>query len=155
MLDVYVAGVGLTPFGKDERSIGAMLADACRMALSDSASFASECIPDCVVIGSMDPIGFARQTGLDSLVGIELGLARDTEIHHVELGSATGAAAIELGSRLVSPDRNVLVCFGEKMKGKLRNEDIPSQISTVIAIEDREQGLGEMPETVRELMEKL
>ena len=64
MLDVYVAGVGLTPFGKDERSIGAMLADACRMALSDSASFASECIPDCVVIGSMDPIGFARQTGL-------------------------------------------------------------------------------------------
>ncbi len=145
MLDVYVAGVGLTTFGKDERPIGAILSHACRMALADSAPYTSDLVPDCVVIGSMDPIGFARQTGLDSLVGIELELARDTEIHHVELGSATGAAAIELGTRLVSPERNVLVCFGEKMKGKLRNEDIPSQISTVIAIEERERGLGEMP----------
>ena len=145
MLDVFIAGVGMTPFGKDMRPIGVMLADACRMALRDSAPFSSDCVPDCLVIGSMDPIGFARQTGLDSLVGIELGLARDTEIYHVELGSATGASAVELGTRLVSSRRKVLVCFGEKMKGKLRNEDISSQISTVIAEEERERGLGEMP----------
>jgi acetyl-CoA C-acetyltransferase/acetyl-CoA acyltransferase len=93
----------------------------------------------------MDPIGFARQTGLDSLVGMELGLSRDTEIYHVELGSATGAAAVELGKRLASSGLKVLVCFGEKMKGKLKNEEIPSQISTVIAEEERERGLGEMP----------
>jgi acetyl-CoA acetyltransferase len=145
MNDVYVAGVSLTPFGKDFRPIGIMLADACSKALKDSTPFLSETVPDCLVIGSMDPIGFARQTGLDSLVGMELGLNRDTEIYHVELGSATGAAAVELGKRLVSSGLKVLVCFGEKMKGKLKNEEIPSQISTVIAEEERERGLGEMP----------
>ena len=145
MNDVYIAGAGLTPFGKDFRPIGVMLADACQRALQDSIPFTPDPIPDCLVIGSMDPIGFARQTGLDSLVGMELGLSRDTEIYHVELGSATGAAAVELGKRLASSGLKVLVCFGEKMKGKLKNEEIPSQISTVIAEEERERGLGEMP----------
>lgn len=145
MKDVYVAGVSLTPFGKDFRPIGVMLADACRMALEDSKTYTEDRFPDCLVIGSMDPIGFARQTGLDSLVGMELGLPRYTEIYHVELGSATGAAAVELGKRLASGGLKVLVCFGEKMKGKLKNEEIPSQISTVIAEEERERGLGEMP----------
>jgi acetyl-CoA C-acetyltransferase len=144
MNDVYIAGVSLTPFGKDFRPIGVMLADACQKALQDSVSFTPKAVPDCLVIGSMDPIGFARQTGLDSLVGMELGLSRDTEIYHVELGSATGAAAVELGKRLASSGLKVLVCFGEKMKGKLKNEEIPSQISTVIAEEERERGLGEM-----------
>jgi acetyl-CoA C-acetyltransferase/acetyl-CoA acyltransferase len=145
MNDVYIAGAGLTPFGKDFRPIGVMLADACQKALQDSIPFTPDPVPDCLVIGSMDPIGFARQTGLDSLVGMELGLSRDTEIYHVELGSATGAAAVELGKRLASSGLKVLVCFGEKMKGKLKNEEIPSQISTVIAEEERERGLGEMP----------
>jgi len=145
MKDVFVAGVYLTPFGKDFRPIGVMLADACRGALQDSRHYTSDCSLDCLVIGSMDPIGFARQTGLDSLVGMELGLPRDIEIYHVELGSATGAAAVELGKRLASSGLKVLVCFGEKMKGKLKNEEIPSQISTVIAEEERERGLGEMP----------
>jgi len=145
MSDVYIAGVSLTPFGKDFRPIGVMLADACQRAIQDSVPFTSNRVPDCLVIGSMDPIGFARQTGLDSLVGMELGLSRDTEIYHVELGSATGAAALELGKRLASAGLKVLVCFGEKMKGKLANEEIPSQISTVIAEEERERGLGEMP----------
>ena len=145
MDDVYLAGVCLTPFGKDFRPLGVMLADACHRALQDSIRFTSNVLPDCLVIGCMDPIGFARQTGLDSLVGMELGLARDTEIYHVELGSATGAAAVELGKRLASSGLRVLVCFGEKMKGKLKNEEIPSQISTVIAEEERERGLGEMP----------
>lgn len=145
MDDVYLAGVCLTPFGKDFRPLGVMLADACHRALQDSVPFTSDVLPDCLVIGCMDPIGFARQTGLDSLVGMELGLARDTEIYHVELGSATGAAAVELGKRLASFGLKVLVCFGEKMKGKLKNEEIPSQISTVIAEEERERGLGEMP----------
>jgi len=145
MNDVYIAGVSLTPFGKDFRPIGVILADACEKALQDSAPLTSNTVPDCLVIGSMDPIGFARQTGLDSLVGMELGLRRDTEIYHVELGSATGAAAVELGKRLASSGLKVLVCFGEKMKGKLKNEEIPSQISTVIAEEERERGLGEMP----------
>jgi len=143
--DVYVAGVFLTPFGKDFRPIGVMLADACRNALKDSQHFTSDLFPDCLVIGCMDPIGFARQTGLDSLVGMELGLARNTEIYHVELGSATGAGAVELGKKLASLGQKVLVCFGEKMKGKLRNEEIPAQIATVIAEEERERGLGEMP----------
>jgi acetyl-CoA C-acetyltransferase len=145
MNDVYIAGASLTSFGKDFRPIGVILADACRRALHDSTLFTSDLVPDCLVIGSMDPIGFARQTGLDSLVGMELGLSRDTEIYHVELGSATGAAAVELGKRLASAGLKVLVCFGEKMKGKLSNEEIPSQISTVIAEEERERGLGEMP----------
>ncbi|MBA7694003.1 hypothetical protein ES703_102603 [subsurface metagenome] len=145
MPDVYIAGVSLTRFGKDFRPIGMILADACQMALQNSRAYTLDLVPDCLVIGSMDPIGFARQTGLDSLVGIEMKLARDTEIYHVEMGSATGAAAVELGKRLASSGLKVLVCFGEKMKGKLKNEEIPSQISTVIAEEERERGLGEMP----------
>jgi len=145
MSDVFVAGASLTPFGKDFRPIGVMLADACWKALQNSSSFTYDLVPDCLVIGSMDPIGFARQTGLDSLVGMELKLRRDTEIYHVEMGSATGAGAVELGKRLASSGLKVLVCFGEKMKGKLRNEEIPSQISTVISEEERERGLGEMP----------
>lgn len=145
MNDVYIAGVSLTPFGKDFRALGVMLADACQKAILDSASYISDFIPDCLVIGCMDPIGFARQTGLNSLVGIELGISRDTEIYHVEQGSATGAAAVELGKRLASSGAKVLVCFGEKMKGKLKNEEIPAQISTVIAEEERERGLGDMP----------
>ncbi|MFB0566928.1 MAG: thiolase family protein [Candidatus Aminicenantaceae bacterium] len=145
MSEVFIAGVGMTPFGKDFRPIGVILADACQKTLQNSVAFTSDLMPDCLVVGCMDPIGFARQTGLDSLVGIELGLARNIEIYHVERGSATGAAAVELGKRLASSGLKVLVTFGEKMKGKLRNEDIPSQISTVIAEEERERGLGEMP----------
>jgi acetyl-CoA acetyltransferase len=145
MRDVHIAGVSLTRFGKDFRPIGVMLADACQKALQYSAAFTSELAPDCLVIGAMDPIGFVRQTGLDSLIGIEMNLPRDIEIHHVERGSATGAAAVELGKRLASSGLKVLVCFGEKMKGKLKNVEIPSQISTVIAAEERERGLGEMP----------
>ena len=145
MPDVFVAGVSLTPFGKDFRPFGVILADACQIALQNSRAYTLDLVPDCLVIGSMDPIGFARQTGLDSLVGIEMKLARDTEIYHVELGSATGAAAVELGKRLASSGLKVMVCFGEKMKGKLKNEEILSQISTVIAEEERERGLGEMP----------
>lgn len=144
MSDVYVAGVGMTPFGKDFRPIGEILADACQKALQDSFYYTSDTVPDCLVIGCMDPIGFARQTGLDSLVGIELGLPRDMEIYHVERGSATGASAVELGKRLASIGLKVLVCFGEKMRGKLKHEDIPSQISTVIDEKERERGLGEM-----------
>lgn len=142
---VFVAGVSLSPFGKDYRPLGVMLADACRQALEDSRRFVSRPAADCVVIGCMDPIGFARQTGLDSLVGMELGLDRNTEIYHVESGSATGAAAVGLGKRLASAGLKTLVCFGEKMKGKLTNEEIPSQISTVIDEEERERGLGDMP----------
>ncbi len=41
MSDVYIAGVCLTPFGKDFRSIGVMLADACQKALQDSLAFTS------------------------------------------------------------------------------------------------------------------
>jgi acetyl-CoA C-acetyltransferase len=145
MSDVYIAGVSLSPFGKDFRPLGVMLAGACRLAMKDSTRFDSHPEPDCLVIGCMDPIGFARQTGLDSLVGMELGLARNTEIYHVELGSATGAAAVELGKRLASSGLKTLVCFGEKMRGKLTNEEIPSQISTVIDEEERERGLGDMP----------
>ena len=78
--EVYIAGVSLTPFGKDFRPIGVILADACRQALQNSRAYTSQLVPDCLVIGCMDPIGFARQTGLDSLVGMELGLARDKEI---------------------------------------------------------------------------
>jgi acetyl-CoA C-acetyltransferase len=145
MNEVYVAGVGSTTFGKDFRPIGVILADACQRAIQDSVSFTTDLVPDCLVIGAMDPIGFARQTGLDSLVGMEMDLPKDIEIYHVERGSATGAAAVELGKRLASSGLKVLVCFGEKMKGKLKNEEIPSQISTVIAEEERERGLGEMP----------
>jgi acetyl-CoA C-acetyltransferase len=145
MGEVYVAGVSLCPFGKDFRPLGVMLADVCQRALTDSRRFDPLPKPDCLVIGCMDPIGFARQTGLDSLVGIELGLDKKTEIYHVELGSATGAAAVELGKRLTSSGLKTLVCFGEKMRGKLSNEEIPSQISTVIDEEERERGLGDMP----------
>jgi acetyl-CoA C-acetyltransferase len=145
MNEVYVAGVGSTIFGKDFRPIGVILADACQRAIQDSVSFTTDLVPDALVIGAMDPIGFARQTGLDSLVGMEMDLPKDIEIYHVERGSATGAAAVELGKRLASSGLKVLVCFGEKMKGKLKNEEIPSQISTVIAEEERERGLGEMP----------
>ena len=95
MRDVYIAGVSLTCFGKDFRPIGVMLADACQKALQYSAAFTSELTPDCLVIGCMDPIGFARQTGLDSLIGIEMNLARDVEIYHVERGSATGAPPVQ------------------------------------------------------------
>jgi acetyl-CoA C-acetyltransferase len=144
MSDVFIAGASLTPFGKDFRPLGVILADACQKALQDSAPFTSELTPDCLVIGCMDPIGFARQTGLDSLVGIEMKLSRDMDIYHLERGSATGAAAVELGKRLASSGQKVLVCFGEKMKGKLKNEKIPAQISTVISEEERERGLGEM-----------
>ncbi|MGD2294441.1 MAG: thiolase family protein [Candidatus Aminicenantes bacterium] len=145
MSDVYVAGVSLSPFGKDFRPLGVILADVCKKALKASEAYNLVPEPDCLVIGCMDPIGFSRQTGLDSLVGMELGLSRNTEIYHVELGSATGAAAVELGKRLASSGLKVLVCFGEKMKGKLKNEEIPSQISTVIDEEERERGLGDMP----------
>lgn len=145
MSDVFISGVSLSPFGKDFRPIGVILADVCQKALIASEEFGVDPRPDCLVIGCMDPIGFARQTGLDSLVGMEMGLSRSTEIYHVELGSATGAAAVELGKRLASSGLKVLVCFGEKMKGKLSNEEIPSQISTVIDAEERERGLGDMP----------
>lgn len=144
MAEVYIAGTGMIPFGKDPRPIHELLYDACNRALERSKGFVKSKQPDFLVIGAMDPIGYSGQGSLPAELMSSLGFDHKTEACQVSLGSATGAQAVLTGRRLAESGKTVLVCFGEAAGYEHEGKHPDMTLASVIPQSERELGLAKM-----------
>jgi len=112
MQTVYVAGVGMTKFGKSSQSLAQLLREAAASALSSSP--VQEV--DALYVGAMNPEEFTGDSNIASLVAEALELGGVPAIR-VETASSAGAAALHAAFQAVASGyyRHVLVLAGEKM----------------------------------------
>lgn len=112
MPSVYIAGVGMTPFGKRREPLGALIARAARQALRDAKL---ETV-DALFVGVMNPEEFVGTGNTASVIADRLGLAGVPAIR-VETASSTGAAVLHTGCAAIASGfyRRVLLVAGEKM----------------------------------------
>src|ERR671915_1281885 len=112
MQPVYVAGVGMTKFGKDPRSLSEICHDAAQKALTSSDIQGIESI----YIGVITPKEFTGDRNIASHIADALGLTGIPAVR-IETASSAGAAAIQAGFQAIASGyyRRVLVLGGEKM----------------------------------------
>jgi acetyl-CoA C-acetyltransferase len=110
--DVWIAGAGMTRFGKRDASLPDLMAEAARIALADAALER----PDALVVAAMNPEEFTGEGNYGSLIGTHLGLARVPAIR-VETATSSGLAAVYTAFAAIAGGlhRSVLVVGGEKM----------------------------------------
>jgi acetyl-CoA C-acetyltransferase len=111
-MDVYISGAGMTVFGKSEKSLEALMAEAAGLALKDARLDRV----DAIYIGVMNVEEFVGDSNFATLLADTLGLAGIPSTR-VETASSTGAGAFETAFYAVSSGhvRHVLVLAGEKM----------------------------------------
>ena len=112
MQSVYIAGTGITKFGKDPRSLTMIAREAAERALAEAQLDAV----DAVYMGAMNPEEFTGDSNLASQVAEALGLT-GIPATRVETASSAGAAALLAGFQAIASGyyRRVLVIAGEKM----------------------------------------
>jgi len=112
MQSVYLAGIGITKFGKDARPLRAILAEAADLALADAQLREI----DALYLGAMNPEEFTGDANVASQVADELGLT-GIPASRVETASSAGAAALMAAFQAIASGyyRRVLVLAGEKM----------------------------------------
>ncbi len=112
MIDVWIAGVGMTRFGKRDESLPDLIAEAALAALREAALER----PDAIVVAAMNPEEFTGEGNYGSLVNTRLGLSRVPAMR-VETATSSGVAAIYAGFASIAAGihRAVLVVGGEKM----------------------------------------
>ncbi|HEY1234594.1 MAG TPA: thiolase family protein, partial [Candidatus Binatia bacterium] len=110
MQSVYVAGVGLTRFGKDPRSLGEIFSEAAERALAGTDEL------DALYIAVMNPEEFTGDSNIASLIADAVSLT-GVPATRVETASSAGAAALMAGFQAIASGyyRRVLVLAGEKM----------------------------------------
>jgi len=112
MLDVWVAGVGMTRIGRRSESLRDLMAEAAHAALRDAGLER----PDAIVVATMNPEEFVGDGNFASHVATHMGLA-ETPSLRIETATSSGAAAFYAGFAEVAAGlrRAVLVVGGEKM----------------------------------------
>ncbi|HEX2279303.1 MAG TPA: thiolase family protein [Candidatus Tectomicrobia bacterium] len=112
MAEVFVAGVGMTAFGKRAESLPELMAEAAEVAVKRSGREAF----DAMYVGVMNPEEFSGESNIAAAITDHLGLW-GLPATRVETASATGAAALQAAFYAVASGylRNVLVLAGEKM----------------------------------------
>ena len=70
--DVWIAGAGMTRFGKRNESLPDLIAEAAYAALADARIDE----PDAIVVGAMNPEEFTGDGNFGSLINTHLGLSR-------------------------------------------------------------------------------
>jgi acetyl-CoA acetyltransferase len=110
--DVYVAGVGMTKFGKSDLTLPQLMVEAASRAISD----ARVSTVDYVLIGVMSVEEFTGESNFAALITDRLGLP-GIPSSRVETASSTGSAVFESAFYAVASGyhRNVLIVAGEKM----------------------------------------
>jgi len=110
--DVWIAGVGMTRFGRRDESLPALMAEAARAALLDAGVER----PDAIVVAAMNPEEFTGEGNYGSLINTHLGLARVPALR-VETATSSGLAGIFTGFASIAAGLygRVLVVGGEKM----------------------------------------
>ena len=89
MLDVRIAGVGMTRFGRRPEPLQALMAEAARAALADAGGEP----PDAIVVATMNPEEFIGEGNFASQIATYMGFAR-TPALRVETATSSGAAAL-------------------------------------------------------------
>lgn len=109
---VYIAGVGMTKFGKSERSLPELMVDAAKKAFVDARISSI----DYMLIGVMNAEEFTGEGNVAAMIADQLGLS-GVPSSRVETASSTGSAVFESGVYAVASGyhRNVLIIAGEKM----------------------------------------
>lgn len=112
MSAVYVAGVGMTKFGKSAQTLVEIFCDAAAAALSNSKIQEV----DALYIGAMNPEEFTGESNIAAQVADALGVSGVPALR-VETASSAGASALHAACHAVASGcyRSVLVIGGEKM----------------------------------------
>jgi acetyl-CoA C-acetyltransferase len=112
MSAVYIAGVGMTKFGKSSQTLVELFCEAATAALS--ASPVEEV--DALYLGAMNPEEFTGESNIAAQVVEALGISGVPALR-VETASSAGAAAVHAACHAVASGyyRSVLVVGGEKM----------------------------------------
>lgn len=112
MPNVWIAGAGMTRFGKRQESLPDLMVEAARAAL-DAAQIET---PDVLVVAAMNPEEFVGEGNFASQVATHMGFAYVPSLR-VETATSSGAAAVYAGFAAVAAGlyRSVLVIGGEKM----------------------------------------
>ena len=112
MTSVWIAGAGMTAFGRRHESLPDLIAEAAAVALVDAGIEA----PDALVVAAMNPEEFTGEGNYGSLVATHLGLSHVPPLR-VETATSSGLAAVAAGYAAIASGlhRTVLVVGGEKM----------------------------------------
>ncbi|MCX5910636.1 MAG: thiolase family protein [Deltaproteobacteria bacterium] len=110
--EVYVAGVGMTKFGKSSQALPELMVEAASKAFLD----AQVGTIDYILIGVMNVEEFTGESNVAALIADRLGLS-GVPSSRVETASSTGSAVFESGFYAAASGyhRNVLIIAGEKM----------------------------------------
>ena len=109
---MWIAGVGMTRFGRRDESLPDLIAEAGAAALRDAGLER----PDALVVAAMNPEEFTGAGNYGSLINTHLGLAQVPAVR-VETATSSGVAAVHAGFAGIAAGlyRSVLVVGGEKM----------------------------------------
>src|SRR5207237_81034 len=112
MLDVWVAGVGMTRIGRRSESLRDLMAEAAHAALRGAGLER----PDAIVVAAMNPEEFVGDGNFASYVATHMGFA-ETPAIRIETATSSGAAAFYAGFAQIAAGlrRAVLVVGGETM----------------------------------------
>jgi len=110
--DIWIAGVGMTRFGRRDESLPDLIAEAGLAALEDAGIER----PDALVVAAMNPEEFTGAGNYASLINTYLGLS-DVPALRVETATSSGVAAVYAAYSVIAAGihRSVLVVGGEKM----------------------------------------
>lgn len=109
---VYVAGVGMTKFGRSSQTLPDLMVEAASRAFDDAKRNAV----DYVLIGVMSVEEFTGESNIAAVIADRLGLS-GVPSSRVETASSTGSAVLESAFYAIASGyhRNVLIIAGEKM----------------------------------------
>jgi acetyl-CoA acetyltransferase len=140
MRQVAIVGVGLTKFGKHEKNVIQLLADASLAALKDSRT--EEETFDDVFVANFASGEFEGKTGIANALTSELAL-EPAFASKIENTSGSGGAALYLGWMSVASGQSdlVLVAGGEKMSS-VPTEAATDIIATLTHEEEYKQGVS-------------
>jgi acetyl-CoA C-acetyltransferase len=112
VIDVWIAGAGMTRFGKRDELLPDLIAEAALAALREAALER----PEAIVVAAMNPEEFTGEGNYGSLVNTRLGLSTVPSMR-VETATSSGVAAVYAGFASIAAGiyRSVLVVGGEKM----------------------------------------
>jgi acetyl-CoA C-acetyltransferase len=110
--NVWIAGAGMTRFGRRDESLPDLIAEAGLAALREAGIER----PDALVVAAMNPEEFTGAGNYGSLINTHLGLAQVPAVR-VETATSSGVAAVYAGFAEIAAGvhRTVLVVGGEKM----------------------------------------
>jgi acetyl-CoA acetyltransferase len=110
--DVWIAGVGMTRFGRRDENLQDLMAEAALAAMHDAGIER----PEAVVVAAMNPEEFTGEGNYGSLIATRLGLSHAPALR-VETATSSGVAAIYAAYAAIAAGfhRSILVVGGEKM----------------------------------------